>query len=126
MSGSSGSESLTSQALRFSPTPSSRVCRASSQNWEEEGAKALAWKRLGRFYKLVLMEGSVSILLGCVGITSASRTVSFCFSIGHVARHAPSRKTKTYGMIAESHHKLIYRTYLYRDAFALAGRNSGG
>ena len=32
------------------------------------------------------MEGSVSILLGCVGITSDSRTVSFCFSFGHVAR----------------------------------------
>ena len=125
MSGSSGSESLTSQALRFSPTPSSRVCRASSQNWEE-GANALACKHLGRFYKLVLMEGSVSILLGCVGITSASRTVSFCFSFGHVARYAPSRKAKTYGTIAESHHKLIYRTYLYRDAFALSGRKSGG
>ena len=56
----------------------------------------------GRFYKLVLMEGSVSILLGCVGITSASRTVSFCFSFGHVARYAPSQKTKTYGTIAEN------------------------
>ena len=51
----------------------------------------------GRFYKLVLMEGSISILLGCL---YASRTVSFCFSFGHVARYAPSRKAKTYGTIA--------------------------
>ena len=53
----------------------------------------------GRFYKLVLMEGSVFILLGCL---SDSRTVSFCFSFGHVARYAPSQKTKTYGTIAEN------------------------
>ena len=53
----------------------------------------------GRFYKLVLMEGSVSILLGCL---YASRTVSFCFSFGHVARYVPSRKAKTYGTIAEN------------------------
>ena len=39
------------------------------------------------------MEGSVSILLGCL---FASRTVSFCFSIGHVARYAPSQKTNYY------------------------------
>ena len=53
----------------------------------------------GRFYKLVLMDGSVSILLGCL---FASRTVSFCFSFGHVARYAPSQKSKTYGTIAEN------------------------
>ena len=53
----------------------------------------------GRFYKLVSMEGRFSILLGCL---SDSRTVSFCFSFGHVARYAPSRKTKTYGTIAEN------------------------
>ena len=52
---------------------------------------------LGRFYKLVSMEGRVSISLGCL---HASRTVSFCFSFGHVARYAPSRKAKTYGTIA--------------------------
>ena len=45
------------------------------------------------------MEGSVSILLGCL---SVSRTVSFCFSFGHVARYAPSQKSKTYGTIAEN------------------------
>ena len=43
----------------------------------------------GRFYKLVLMEDSVFILLGCL---SDSRTVSYCFSFGHVARYAPSQK----------------------------------
>ena len=45
------------------------------------------------------MEGSVPILLGCL---SDSRAVSFCFSFGHVARYAPSQKTKTYGTIAEN------------------------
>ena len=45
----------------------------------------------GRFYKLVPMEGRVSILLGCLHV---SRTVSFCFSFSHVARYAPSWKTK--------------------------------
>ena len=45
------------------------------------------------------MEGSVSILLGYL---FASRTVSFCFSFGHVARYAPSQKTKAYGTIAEN------------------------
>ena len=43
------------------------------------------------------MEDRVSILLGCI---RASRTVSFCFSFSHVARYAPSWKTKTYGTIA--------------------------
>ena len=52
---------------------------------------------LGRFYKLVSMGGRVSILLGCL---HASRAVSFCFSFSHVARYAPSCKTKTYGTIA--------------------------
>ena len=51
----------------------------------------------GRFYKLVPMEGRVSILLGCL---HASRTVSFCFAFSHVARYAPSWKTKNYGTIA--------------------------
>ena len=37
------------------------------------------------------MEGRVSILLGSL---HASRTVSFCFSFSHVARYAPSWKTK--------------------------------
>ena len=46
----------------------------------------------GRFYKLVLMEDSVFILLGCL---SDSRTVSYCFSFGHVARYAPSQKKPT-------------------------------
>ena len=41
----------------------------------------------GRFYKLVSMEGRFSFLLGCL---PDSRTVSFCFSFGHVARYAPS------------------------------------
>ena len=51
----------------------------------------------GRFYKLVSMEGRVSILLGCI---CASRTVSFCFSFSHIARYAPSWKIITYGTIA--------------------------
>ena len=47
------------------------------------------------------MDGGVSILLGCL---HASRTV-FCFvSFGHVARYAPSQKTKT-------QRKVNYRTY---------------
>lgn len=54
---------------------------------------------LGRFYKLVSLEFWIIIRLGCL---SASRTVSFCFSFGHVARYAPSQKTKTYGRIAEN------------------------
>ena len=45
------------------------------------------------------MEDRASILLGYI---RASRTVSFCFSFGHVARYAPSRKTKIYGTIAEN------------------------
>ena len=55
------------------------------------------------------MEGSISILLGCL---FASRTVSFCFSFGHVARYAPSQKTKTYGTIAKNSSQANYRTYL--------------
>ena len=39
------------------------------------------------FYKLVSMEGRVSILLECIRI---SRIVSFCFSSSHVARYVPS------------------------------------
>ena len=53
----------------------------------------------GRFYKLVSLEGSISIWLGCL---SASRTISFCFSFSHVARYAPSWKTKTYGTIGKN------------------------
>ena len=49
----------------------------------------------GRFYKLVSMGCSVSIFY-------ISRTVGFCFSLGHVARCAPSRKTKAYGTIVEN------------------------
>ena len=51
----------------------------------------------GRFYSIFPMEGRVS-MLGCL---SSSRTVSFCFSFGHVARYAPSRKAKAYCTIAE-------------------------
>ena len=51
----------------------------------------------GRFYKLVSMEGRVSLLLGCL---HASRTIGFCFSFSHVVRYAPSWKTKAYGTIA--------------------------
>ena len=45
------------------------------------------------------MEGNVSIMLVCL---FGSRTASFCFSFGHVARYAPSRKTKTYSTIVEN------------------------
>ena len=51
----------------------------------------------GRFYKLVSMEGGVSILLEYL---HAYRAVSFCFSFCHVARYAPLWKTKTYDAIA--------------------------
>ena len=51
----------------------------------------------GRFYKVVSMEGRVSLLLGCL---HASRTVGFCFSFSHVVLYAPSWKTNTYGTIA--------------------------
>ena len=51
----------------------------------------------GRFYKVVSMEGRVSLLLGCL---HASRAVSFCFSFSHVVRYAPLWKTKTSGTIA--------------------------
>ena len=51
----------------------------------------------GRFYKLVSMEGRVSLLLGYL---HASRTVGFCFSFSHVVLYAPSWKTNTYGTIA--------------------------
>ena len=54
---------------------------------------------IGRFYKLVSMEGGFPFLLGCL---PDSRTVSYCFSFGHVARYASSWKTKTYGTIAEN------------------------
>ena len=43
------------------------------------------------------MEGRVYILIRCL---HASCSVSFCFSLSHVAHHAPSCKTKTYGMKA--------------------------
>ena len=60
------------------------------------------------------MEGSVSILLGCIGITSASRTVSFCFSFSHVARYAPLWKTKNNGTIAANPSQTnIESTYNY-------------
>ena len=39
------------------------------------------------FYKLVSMEGRVSILLECI---RTSLIVSFCFSFSHVARYVPS------------------------------------
>ena len=51
----------------------------------------------GWVYKLVPMEGRVSLLLGCL---HASRAVSFCFSFSHVVRYAPLWKTKTSGTIA--------------------------
>ena len=41
-------------------------------------------------FKFQWMVG-VSIWLGCL---SASRTVSFCFSFGHIARYAPSCNKK--------------------------------
>ena len=48
----------------------------------------------GRFYK-----GRIPKPLGC---RHFSRTASFCFSLGHAARYARSRKTRTYGTIAEN------------------------
>ena len=44
----------------------------------------------GRFYKLVSMEGRVSILLGCL---HASRNASCGFSFSCAARYAAFRKT---------------------------------
>ena len=40
-----------------------------------------------KFSYIVSMEGRFPFLLGCL---PDSRTVSFCFSFGHVARYAPS------------------------------------
>ena len=70
------------------------ICAKGVNIWRES---ALQIK--GRFYKLVSMEGRVSIWLGCL---SASRTVSFCFSFSHVARYAPSCKAKTSGTIGKN------------------------
>ena len=53
----------------------------------------------GMFYKLVSLEGSISIWLGCL---SASRTISFCFPFSHVAHYALSCKTKTSGTIGKN------------------------
>ena len=44
----------------------------------------------GRFYKLVSMEGRVSVLLGCL---HASRNASCSFSFSSAARYADPRKT---------------------------------
>ena len=44
----------------------------------------------------------------------------FLIFIGHVARYAPSRKSKTYGTIAEIHRKLIHRTY--HDKLGISAR----
>ena len=47
--------------------------------------------------------GSIKVgFLFFLGCLHDSRTASFCFSFGHVARYAPSRKAKTYGTIAEN------------------------
>ena len=51
---------------------------------------------IGRFYKLVLME----VVFYLAWMPSRLSHHIFCFSFGHVARYAPSRKAKTYGTIA--------------------------
>ena len=84
--------------------PSFMFQRKPAVSWFRRILRLLVRQHRGRFYNDSFYKGWfhigwLSFFLGCL---HDSRTASFCFSFGHVARYAPSRKAKTYGTIAEN------------------------